>query len=219
MKTIAMIPARAGSKRLPGKNTRDFFGWPVIAFPITVALQSACFNEVMVSTDSPRIAEIACRYAATVPFLRSAAAASDTAGDVKVIREVLNAYAQRQQYFDAFCWIYPVTPLITPEALQEGFHRLQAGVDSVVPVLPDGSDPGQWYWCRTDSFWAYGEPPCGLCDRMMISWAEGQDVNTEADWQALETKYQERKLCSTGKTAQSSSPAARALSASAACRR
>ena len=71
MKSIAIITARGGSKRIPKKNIKDFLGKPIIAYSIEAAIESKEFDEVMVSTDSEEIAEIALKYGAKVPFYRS----------------------------------------------------------------------------------------------------------------------------------------------------
>src|SRR3989344_6152513 len=96
---IAIIPARAGSKRIPDKNIKDFLGRPIISYPIQTAIESGCFDEVMVSTDSESISEIARSYGARVPFLRSAKAATDIATTAEVITEVLTEYSKRGQSF------------------------------------------------------------------------------------------------------------------------
>lgn len=70
-KRLAIITARGGSKRIPGKNVKSFCGKPIIAYSICAALESGLFTEVMVSTDSEEIAEIARQYGAKVPFMRS----------------------------------------------------------------------------------------------------------------------------------------------------
>jgi N-acylneuraminate cytidylyltransferase len=72
LKTLAVIPARGGSKRLPGKNIRDFAGKPMLAWSVEAALESGLFDTVMVSTDSEEIADVARAWGASVPFLRSA---------------------------------------------------------------------------------------------------------------------------------------------------
>ncbi len=79
MSKVAIITARGGSKRIPGKNIKEFCGRPIISYSIQAALESALFDEVMVSTDSMEIADIARRYGAAVPFLRSAATSDDYA--------------------------------------------------------------------------------------------------------------------------------------------
>ena len=87
MRTIAIIPARGGSKRIPGKNVKEFEGQPIIAYSIRAALGAGCFDEVMVSTDSEEIAAVARRYGASVPFLRSEKTSDDYATTADVIRD------------------------------------------------------------------------------------------------------------------------------------
>lgn len=117
MKFLAIIPARGGSKRIPHKNVKPFVGVPVIAYSIRAALQSGCFDEVMVSTDDPEIAETARRYGAKVPFMRSAETADDFATTADVIREVLQRYEADGCSFDAFACIYATAPFITADRL------------------------------------------------------------------------------------------------------
>ena len=153
MKSLCMIPARGGSKRIPRKNIKDFCGKPVIAYSIETALASGLFDEVMVSTDDAEIAEIALKYGAKVPFMRSAEAASDTAPDVVVIREVLDEYEKRGMSFDVVASIYPCAPLVTVERLKEAYDIFaQTDADCVFPMIRYGAPPqrgfvqrdGQW---------------------------------------------------------------------------
>ena len=113
MKTLAMITARGGSKRIPRKNIKEFNGKPIIAYSIEAALASGVFDEVMVSTDDEEIAEIAKKYGAKVPFFRSEKTPNEFATTVDVIEEVLNTYRERGEEFDIFCCIYPTAPFIT----------------------------------------------------------------------------------------------------------
>ena len=78
MRALAVIPARGGSKRLPGKNIRKFAGKPMLAWSVEAAHESGLFDTVMVSTDSEEIAEVARAAGASVPFLRSAMATGQT---------------------------------------------------------------------------------------------------------------------------------------------
>lgn len=103
MKNIAIIPARGGSKRIPRKNIKPFMGKPIIAYSIEAALQSGLFDEVMVSTDDEEIAEIACKYGAQVPFMRSAEMSNDYAGTDDVILEVLRKYKEQGRKFETVC--------------------------------------------------------------------------------------------------------------------
>ena len=89
MSALAIITARGGSKRIPRKNIRPFLGKPILLYSIEAAFQAGIFDEVMVSTDDPEIAELAKGAGASVPFLRSAQTANDYASTDDVIREVL----------------------------------------------------------------------------------------------------------------------------------
>ena len=101
-KSLAIIPARGGSKRIPKKNIKEFNGKPIIAYAIEAAIKSNCFNEVMVSTDDKEIAEIAKRFGAKVPFLRSKDNANDFAVLADVVQEVfdgvVNHYLQKNRF-------------------------------------------------------------------------------------------------------------------------
>lgn len=136
MKRLAIIPARGGSKRMPYKNIRPFFGKPVIAYSIEAARACGLFDEIMVSTDDPEIARIAEIYGAKVPFVRSPAASGDFATLTDVITEVLSSYADLGVTFDSFCCILATAPLISAERLSEGSEMLEnKSYDSVFPVL------------------------------------------------------------------------------------
>lgn len=142
MPSLAIIPARGGSKRIPRKNIRSFCGKPIIHYPIAVALQSGLFDEVMVSTDDQEIADVAIQGGAKVPFLRSAATSNDTAVTAAVISEVLHRYREKGVEFDRLCCIYPVTPLLQAKHLKEAAALLEAeNVESVQPVVRFGFPP------------------------------------------------------------------------------
>lgn len=136
MGSLAIIPARGGSKRIPRKNIKSFLGKPIIAYSIEAALASGVFDEVMVSTDDCEIAEIARRYGATVPFFRSAETSTDTAETVPVLIEVIKAYVEVGRTFSYMCCIYPCAPFVTPDRLRQGFEKLiTQSADSVFPVV------------------------------------------------------------------------------------
>ena len=91
-KAVAIITARGGSKRIPHKNIKEFCGKPILAYSIEAALASGVFDRVMVSTDDEEIAEVARKYGAEVPFLRSEKTANDYATTKDVLEEVLAEY-------------------------------------------------------------------------------------------------------------------------------
>ena len=136
MSSVAIITARGGSKRIPGKNIKPFLGKPIIAYSIEAAKASGCFDEVMVSTDDEKIAEIAKSYGAKVPFMRSAENSDDFSTTRDVVREVLRQYEEVGQSFEYACCIYPTAPFITPQRLRESMEILvDKQVDSVLPVV------------------------------------------------------------------------------------
>lgn len=133
--SLAIIPARGGSKRIPRKNIRPFRGKPMLGWPVEAALGSGLFDEVMVSTDDDEIAETARALGAEVPFLRSAKASDDHATTADVLQEVLGAYAGQGRDFPLACCLYPTAPFVTPEDLRAGRETLLAGgFDTVLPV-------------------------------------------------------------------------------------
>ncbi|WP_338765429.1 pseudaminic acid cytidylyltransferase [Bernardetia sp. ABR2-2B] len=135
MKKLAIITARGGSKRIPRKNINDFLGKPIIAYSIETALEANLFDEVMVSTEDEEIAQIAQKYGAKVPFLRSIENADDFSATSDVLIEVVEEYQKEGKKFDICCGIYPTAPFITPEKLNEAFELLiTKSFDVVFPV-------------------------------------------------------------------------------------
>lgn len=137
MKTLALIPARGGSKRIPRKNIRLLHGRPLLGWAVAAAQGAGCFDEIMVSTDDAEIAAVAREAGAAVPFARRPATATDHATTTDVIREVLADYAVRGRgAFDLVCCIYPTAALLTPAHLRRGHELLlgDAAADSVMAV-------------------------------------------------------------------------------------
>lgn len=135
MSSVAIITARGGSKRIPRKNIKEFCGKPIIAYSIEAALKSKMFDEVMVSTDDDEIVEIAKKYGARVPFMRSERTSNDFASTGDAIKEVLQSYKNQGKEFDTFCCIYPTAPFISPTILKESGSDLSDQYDTVVPVV------------------------------------------------------------------------------------
>lgn len=136
MKRIAIIPARSGSKGLPDKNIKVFNGMPLMAWSIKAARDSGMFDEIMVSTDSEQYKDIAIKYGANVPFLRSSDKASDTASSWDTVKEVLNNYnEQLGLIYDDFCLLQPTSPLRTAEDIKKAYNVFEEKkADSVVSV-------------------------------------------------------------------------------------
>lgn len=124
-KCVAIIPARGGSKRIPKKNIKDFFGKPLIAYSIETALKSKLFDRIIVSTDDEEIARIAKEYGAEVPFLRPKELSDDFTGVEAAIGYTLDYLCENGQDYDFYCLIYATAPLMQVKYLMEGFERLK----------------------------------------------------------------------------------------------
>jgi pseudaminic acid cytidylyltransferase len=138
MTNLAIIPARGGSKRIPRKNIRPFQGQPIIGHVIRTARECGAFAEVMVSTEDDEIAGISRKYGASIPFMRSATTASDTATTLDVLREVVTCYREAGREFEALCCLYPTAVLTQPATLRSGWELLQKNTDAacVLGVVP-----------------------------------------------------------------------------------
>lgn len=126
---IAIIPARGGSKRIPRKNIRDFCGKPMLAYSITTAIKSQCFDRVIVSTEDQEIAEVALAYGAEVPFIRPLALADDYTGTRPIVKHAIEQLLASGDIPQFCCCIYPTAPLLQPESLQQALHTLQLDPD------------------------------------------------------------------------------------------
>lgn len=219
MKNLAIIPARGGSKRIPGKNIRPFLGKPIISYTIEAARQSGLFSEIMVSTDDEIIAQIASDAGAAIPFLRSKKNADDFAPLVGVTDEVIDEYKKEGISFNHICCMLPTSPLINPGLLQQAYSLLTNEDFYAVWPLVKFSYPVQkamkirnnkaemfypdLFMKRTQDF----EP--AYHDAGMFYFFKGgysmmdsnrgaivldemyvQDIDTETDWRLAELKYQ-----------------------------
>ena len=137
MTSIAIIPARSGSKRIPQKNILEFNGIPNIVRAIKLANESDIFERVIVSTDSDEIAKMAKSAGAEVPFLRSKELSDDSTPTIQVVQDVIQRVPELTMYSDACC-IYPVTPMLKSEHLHTAISQLRTGnADYVVAGIQD----------------------------------------------------------------------------------
>lgn len=135
MKILAIIPARGGSKRVPGKNIKKMLNKPLLAWAVEAA-KNSCADRVIVSTDDPDIAKIAKRYGAEVPFLRPKELSNDTMGIEPVIRHAIEWLGEKEGYVpDAIALLMPTNPLRLPEHIDEAASLMRkAKADSIVAV-------------------------------------------------------------------------------------
>jgi len=134
---LGIIPARGGSKGLPGKNIREMAGKPLIYWTIERALSSTYFDNVIVNTDDGEIAEIAEKYGAEVPFLRPKELADDRTPIIDVINHTVEYYRGLNMYFDFIALLEPTSPLRKPDDIDRAITQLidrEDEADSIVSV-------------------------------------------------------------------------------------
>jgi CMP-N,N'-diacetyllegionaminic acid synthase len=171
---VALIPARAGSKRVPGKNVRRLGGHPIIAYTIAAALDSGIFADVIVSTDDEQYGAIATHYGAHVPFLRPAHLAGDVSPDIDWVKHTLTRLRDAGRTADCFSLLRPTSPFRQPVTICRAWHEFlgETGVDSLravercrqhpgkmwivqgrrmFPLLPDGPVDQPWHSSQTQT--------------------------------------------------------------------
>ena len=124
-RTVAIIPARGGSKRIPRKNIRNFLGKPMISYAIATAQESGLFSEIVVSTDDAEIGEVAAKFGATVPFIRPETLADDHCGTLDVIKHCVENLKLSDD--DMVCCIYPTSIFTKAADLQKSLTLFQEG--------------------------------------------------------------------------------------------
>jgi len=145
---VALIPARAGSERVPGKNVRELAGHPLIAYTIAAAQASGVFDAVIVSTDSEQIAAVAEEYGGEVPALRPAEMASATSPDIEWIRHSIAELAADGREYEAFSLLRPTSPFRGAEVIRRAYEQLlELGdrADSVRAVRLCREHPGKMW--------------------------------------------------------------------------
>lgn len=136
MTNYAVITARGGSKRIPRKNIKNFLGQPIIKYAIEACLESQIFDEVMVSTDDYEIAEIAKKFGAKIPFMRSEKTSDDFCTTADVLNEIVQEYKKRGVKFDNLCCVYPCVPFLTSDLLKDAYNQfIEQDADSIIPVV------------------------------------------------------------------------------------
>jgi len=122
---VAISPARGHSKRIPNKNIKLFAGKPIISYSINIAKGTKIFDEIIVTTDSEEIAQIARTYGANTPFVRPAELADDYTPTAPVVIHTLNWLKDHGKAADYFCCIYPTAPFLNKKYLINGYERLK----------------------------------------------------------------------------------------------
>lgn len=149
-RTLAVVPARSGSKRIPGKNTRFFMGKPLIQWTLEFARSYSDFSEILVSTDCEQVVQIAETCGIDVPWRRPAELATDQAGTVDVVLHALDVCEEQGRYFDRVAVLQPTTPFRRSTRWDSARELLNVGVPAVVGVCPVENHPYWTYWLSED---------------------------------------------------------------------
>lgn len=177
MSTVAILPARGGSRRIPRKNIKLFHGKPIIAYSIEAAKESGLFDHIIVSTDDEEIASVADSCGADV-IDRPPDLALDEVGTQEVMREELLWVMPRPDYA---CCVYPCAPMMTAQDLRVSFaqlkEQLSVGIGDFVYV------EGWYYWGTTRAFLD------GVPLRESLNRNGWIDINTLEDWAKAEAMY------------------------------
>ena len=135
MANLCIIPARSGSKRIPNKNIKDFCGKPMITYPLDIAIRSALFDRIVVSTDSHKIADIALDCGAEVPFERPESLSDDNAATSEVIRHAIETLQADGTNIETVFCIYATSPFLRVKDLKRGYELLKKyNAPSAIPV-------------------------------------------------------------------------------------
>lgn len=136
-RVLAIIPARSGSKGLPGKNLRHLDGRPLVTWPISAALGSSVVDRVIISTDDEKIAEVARMAGAEVPFMRPSSLSGDNASSMDVVMHALDAMAAQGDVFDYVVLLEPTSPLTESSDIEKALSRLMSAgnlADAIVGI-------------------------------------------------------------------------------------
>jgi CMP-N,N'-diacetyllegionaminic acid synthase len=167
---IALVPARSGSERVPGKNIRPLAGHPLLAYAIATARQAGVCSRVLCSTDSEEIADVARWYGAEVPFLRPTRYATSTSPDIEWIAYTLDNLRER---YDLFAIVRATNPFRGPDVIRRGLEQLLATpeADSIRAVELVKQHPGKMWELRED-----GRTMRPLLDQshLDVAWHAGQ---------------------------------------------
>lgn len=162
-KILGLIPARGGSKGIPGKNIRPLLGKPLIAWTINQAKNSKFIDKLVVSTDSPEIADVSHKYGAQVPFMRPKELADDDSPGFEAILHALNFLEQENEFYDVVVLLECTSPMRYEQDIDNIIKQLvdNKGVGSVVGVVKVTNEHPLWCFKLTKGYLAHFIPEAG----------------------------------------------------------
>lgn len=157
-KIIALIPARSGSKRCPGKNTRMFFGHPLIAYTIRAAQESVVFNDILISTDSEETIEIAESYGCDA-ILRPVDISRDTSTDLEWVNHAMTHFTVVPEKYDAFAILRPTSPFRSAVLIRDAWRKFKDSSFDSLRTMEMRDHPGKM-WHPSNIFHEHVAPFC-----------------------------------------------------------
>ncbi|MDO8989273.1 MAG: acylneuraminate cytidylyltransferase family protein [Sideroxyarcus sp.] len=149
-KTVAFIPARSGSKRVPNKNVKPLAEHPMLAYTVRAAIDSGVFDSVICATDSELYADVARHYGAEVPFLRSAEISGDKSPDIEWVVWMLNTLKAQGRDYEIFSILRPTSPFRLPETIRRAWNVFTSdpNADSLRAIEKCKQHPGKMWVVR-----------------------------------------------------------------------
>jgi N-acylneuraminate cytidylyltransferase len=188
-KSVALIPARSGSKRVPNKNIRPLGGHPMLAYTVRAALDSGVFDSVICATDSELYADVACHYGAEVPFMRSAEISGDKSPDIEWVVWMLNKLGESGRSFEIFSILRPTSPFRLAETIQRawGMFSEDPRADSLRAIEKCKQHPGKMWVVRGNRMspvmpFTNGTTPWHSSQYAALPEIYAQDASLEIAW-------------------------------------
>ncbi|WP_291988340.1 acylneuraminate cytidylyltransferase family protein [Candidatus Accumulibacter sp. ACC007] len=189
LKSVALVPARSGSKRVPDKNIRSLGGHPLLAYTIQAALSSGVFDAVICATDSEAYAEVARHYGAEVPFLRSTEISGDKSPDIEWVVWMLQKLKESHREFDAFSILRPTSPFRLPETIRRAWSLFleDPRADSLRAIERCKQHPGKMWVIRGKRMlpllpYSNGATPWHSSQYAALPEIYAQDASLEIAW-------------------------------------
>lgn len=192
MKSVALIPARSGSKRVPNKNILPLAGHPLLAYTVCAAIDSGVFDTVICATDSEQYAEVARHYGAEVPFLRSAEISGDKSPDLEWVNWILSTLRAQGRDFEIFSILRPTSPFRMPETIRRAWAAFtsDSGADSLRAIEKCKQHPGKMWVVRGNRIlpvmpFTNGSTPWHSSQYAALPEIYAQDASLEIAWSRI----------------------------------
>ncbi len=188
-KSVAFIPARSGSKRVPNKNIKLLNGHPMLAYTVRAAIDSGVFNSVICATDSDQYADIARHYGAEVPFLRSTDISGDKSPDIEWVLWMLKGLKALGRDYEIFSILRPTSPFRLPRTIQRAWDIFinDTGADSLRAIEKCKQHPGKMWVMRGNRMlpllpYTNGSTPWHSSQYAALPEIYAQDASLEIAW-------------------------------------